>query len=171
MDQAKPGNRYLFATAVVAIAILGSVYALWSPVVRQRRGLAVRHARLRGAVEALWKRGVALDRTRDALLQDPLMVESVARRHLGYRLRGEIVHRPATEQVVLAAPVAKPAPRRAPTPADTSGVPRRRRRLSAFRGAVLPSLSLLLVGVALGGAIASYPLVSHLRSKAITPRS
>jgi hypothetical protein len=67
---------------------LAAVYAAKSPMVRQRAELAAVEEGLRSEVQGLWRRNVVLERTRDALKGDPVMIEWVAKSRLGYTQPG-----------------------------------------------------------------------------------
>jgi len=138
-----------FYAAAVTVAALAVIHAAQSPTVRQRRELAVREAGLRAEVEALWRRGVDLERARDALKTDPVMIERVARVRLGYARPGEVVHSALAvpteaHRLFQETPAAEPAHRLQWT--------------RAAREALLPALVLLGVGALLASLFANVSL-------------
>ncbi len=152
---------------VVAIAVMGMAYVKWSPVVCNRRALAQREAALRAEVDALTWRGLEMERTRESLLNDAVMIESVARRQLRYAAPGEIVHPMSTEEVKMVAS----APTMAPKPPKVSVRPETGSLMPALRGALVASAGLLLAGLLLAYFVAGVSGQSQLRSQAITPRT
>ena len=92
MSLRNPRCGSVFYVAAAAVAVMAAVYAMHSPTVHERRELAAREAALCARVRALWRRGVEIERFRDALKTDPVMIEWVARSRLGYGRPGETVY-------------------------------------------------------------------------------
>jgi len=129
---------YVFPWAAVSIAVLATAYALWSPTMIRCRELGAREERLAAEVHAMWARGVRLERTRDALRSDPVMLENVARNWLGYARSGEVVH-----QITRAPEAASFTEPEQATPDRTGWV------WATAREAALPTLVLLAAGLGL----------------------
>jgi len=139
----------VFYAAAVTVAALAVIHGTQSQPVRQRKELAVREAGLRAEVESLWRRGVDLERARDALKTDPVMIERVARLRLGYARPGEVVHSALVvpteaHRLFQEAPAAESA--------------HRLQWARAAREALLPALVLLGVGVLLAALFANVSL-------------
>jgi len=137
----------VFYVAAAALAALAISYQARSPVVKQRQELAAREARLRAEVRALWLRGVHLERIRDAVKSDPIMIERIARGRLGYARVGEIVHDAAPDSVPLFLEA-----QRKETPSASLDW------LAIARESILPSLFLLGVGLLLAAFFANMSL-------------
>ena len=132
------GGVFWFAAA--AVVAMAAVHVRHSPTVLQRRQLAAREAKLRAEVRHLWLRGVCLERTRDALRSDPLMIEWIARSRLGYGRPNEEVYAPSASRT-NARRVFTTRPR--PAPSLTP------RLYQIAKEAVIPTLTLLAASMAL----------------------
>jgi len=163
----RPGGWFVSAGMVVAIAIMGMAYVKWSPVVCHRRALAQREAALRAEVDGLAWRGLEMERTRESLLNDAVMIESVARQQLRYAAPGEIVHPMSTAELKM---VSTETPKAAKPPQPVAR-PETGSLMPALRGALVASAGLMVAGLLLAYFVAGLSGQSQLRSQAITPRT
>lgn len=169
MEQASGRSWWFFAVAAFAIAAMQFAYGLWSPTLQRRQELSARKARLEAQVRGLWNRNVHLERARDAMMYDPVMVESVARGQLGYRRPGEIVHPPAEGLAASRVPeqkeFAEPCALALTIPKEASAA------LPDLDGALNPSFIIVASGLLLFALVADAVVRAHPKGRAASPRS
>ena len=169
MEQASARSWWFFAAAAFAIAAMQFAYGLRSPTLQRRKDLSARKARLEAQVRGLWNRNVQLERARDAMMYDPLMVESVARGQLGYRRPGETVHPPA-KGLSAARPsekdsLAEPCALALQIPKDAGGA------LPGLSEALTPSFIIVAAGLLLFALVVDAVARAHPKGRAASQRS